>query len=135
MAPTLTIGQVARATGVPARTLRYYEAVGVLRRADRSAAGYRQYGERELERIRFVRRARALGLSLHDVRTLAGALDGHAGTRVRPVLRALVGQQLAAVRRQRGELHVLQRQLERVQQRLATRAPAARDGACRCLER
>jgi len=133
MARTLTIGQVATATGVPAKTIRYYEAVGVLRRASRTSAGYRQYGEAELERVRFVRRARALGLSLGQVRELVEALEGNAGTGVRPVLRSLVRRQLAAVRRQRGELDVLQRQLESLHRRLARRAPAPRNGACRCL--
>jgi DNA-binding transcriptional MerR regulator len=134
MARTLTIGQAARATGVTPKTIRYYEEVGVLPRTSRSAGGYRQYGDREVERIRFVRRARGLGLSVAQLRELTSALGGDAGARVRPVLRAVVGTQLAAVRRRRAELRLLQRQLEGVRRRLAARAPAPRDGSCRCLD-
>ena len=134
MARMLTIGQVATATGVPAKTIRYYEDVGVLPRASRSLGGYRQYGDREVERIRFVRRARALGLSPGQLRELTAALEGDSGARMRPMLRSLVGTQLSSVRRQRAELRLLQRQLERAQRRLARRAPVHRNGACRCLE-
>ncbi len=135
MARMFTIGQVAKAAGVPAKTIRYYEDVGVLPRTARSVNGYRQYGDREVDCIRFVRRARGLGLSLEQVRKLTAVLHGDSGTRMRPILRALVGTQLSAVRQHRGELRLLQRQLEDVQRRLRRRAPASRNGACRCLER
>ena len=53
----MTIGALARATGVPPKTIRYYEQVGVL--PARSAAGYRQYTPRDVQRLLFIRRARA----------------------------------------------------------------------------
>ena len=62
MAQALTIGQLAQATGVSARTIRYYEEVGVLPRPGRTTAGYRQYAQQGVHRLRFIRRARAPGL-------------------------------------------------------------------------
>ena len=62
MTQPLTIGQLAKATGVTSKTIRYYESVGVLRPPARSSSGYRQYDQSAAERLLFVRRARALGL-------------------------------------------------------------------------
>ena len=134
MGQALTIGRLERATGVRAKTIRYYEQVGVLPVPGRSAAGYRQYTESEVQRLVFVRRARALGLSLGQLRTLTAALDRGPRGAVRPRLLGLVRAQLAAVERQRAELRLLQQQLEQVLRRL--QAPIGRDrsGGCRCLE-
>ena len=60
----LTVGQLAHTTGVPAKTIRYYEQVGVLPVPRRNPAGYRQYSRHDVHRLLFIRRARALGLSL-----------------------------------------------------------------------
>ncbi|GIX49725.1 MAG: hypothetical protein KatS3mg131_3936 [Candidatus Tectimicrobiota bacterium] len=57
----LTIGALARATGVASKAIRYYEQVGVLPAPARSAAGYRQYTRHDVHRLLFIRRARALG--------------------------------------------------------------------------
>jgi len=66
----LRIGEAARAAELDPRTLRYYEGIGLVRPSGRTAAGYRLYTEREVEALRFVRRARALGLSLREAREL-----------------------------------------------------------------
>jgi DNA-binding transcriptional MerR regulator len=72
----LTVGQLARATGVPAKTIRFYEPVGVLPVPERSASRYRQYARRDVDRLVFVRRARALGLSLPQLKMLTGEFRG-----------------------------------------------------------
>ena len=64
MAHALAIGQVARTTGVAAKTIRYYEQIGVLPTAGRPSSGYRQYDQSDIERLRFISRARSLGLPL-----------------------------------------------------------------------
>jgi MerR family transcriptional regulator, copper efflux regulator len=134
MAPgTLRIGQLARAGGVSAKTIRYYERVGVLPPAGRTAAGYRQYTERGVQRLRFVRRARALGLPLHHLKALTAALDAGPRGAVRPRLRALVQAQLSAVRRQSSDLRLLQHELRQVLRRLHTTSGRNRAGECRCL--
>ena len=61
------IGQLASAAGVGIDTVRYYERSGLLKPASRSAAGYRKYGEGELDRLHFIRRAQHLGFSLSEI--------------------------------------------------------------------
>lgn len=59
--PEMSIGQLAKRATVPVDTVRYYERSGLLAPAHRNAAGYRHYGDVELRRLRFIRRAKALG--------------------------------------------------------------------------
>ena len=66
--PHYTIGQLARAAGVPTSTVRYYERAGLLKPDARSGGNYRLYTERALGRLRFIRSAQATGFSLNDVR-------------------------------------------------------------------
>lgn len=66
----LGIGQLAKRAGVAIDTVRYYERDGLLWPAGRLASGYRRYGDSELKRLRFIRRAKALGFSLEDIRGL-----------------------------------------------------------------
>ena len=80
----LTVGQLARATAVPAKTIRYYEQVGVLPLARRSAAGYRQYSRRDVDRLLFIRRARALRLSLPQLKVLTAELESEQCVTMRP---------------------------------------------------
>jgi DNA-binding transcriptional MerR regulator len=67
---TMVIGELARRAGVSPRTVRFYEALGLLPAPPRSEGGYRLYGEDDLRRLRFVRRARELGLPLREIRRL-----------------------------------------------------------------
>lgn len=64
---SLAIGQLASAAGVGIDTIRYYERSGLLRPATRSASGYRKYGDSELDRLNFIRRAQHLGFSLAEI--------------------------------------------------------------------
>ncbi|UXI70683.1 heavy metal-responsive transcriptional regulator [Tahibacter amnicola] len=71
----MSIGQLAKRAGVPIDTVRYYERNGLLTPAHRTAAGYRHYGDRQLKRLRFIRRAKALGFTLDDIRGLLTLSD------------------------------------------------------------
>ena len=135
MAQALTIGQLARITGVAAKTIRYYEEIGVLPIPGRTVSGYRQYDESGVERLRFISRARSLGLPLQQLRMLATGLDGGPRTPLRPRLLELVDEQLSAVRRQIADLEVLRERLERVAHRMSRPGRRRQRGSCRCLDR
>ncbi len=66
----MTIGQAAWRSGVPPKTIRYYESVGLIDPAARGENNYRGYGDKEVEILRFINRARRLGFSLGDVEKL-----------------------------------------------------------------
>ena len=134
MAQTVTIGHVARVTGVAAKTIRYYEEIGVLPAASRTASGYRQYDEPGVQRVRFIRRARTLGLPLRHLKMLTAMLSGGPRPALRPRLLALVREQLSAVRDQIAELQLLQDELEQVLRRPLAPARERRAQGCRCLE-
>jgi Hg(II)-responsive transcriptional regulator len=70
MPGSLTIGEVADRASVNVQTIRYYERRGLLPDPPRSSSGYRQYSSDNVARIRFIKRAQALGFSLNDISEL-----------------------------------------------------------------
>jgi len=129
----LTVGQLARATGIPAKTIRYYEQVGVLPVPRRSGAGYRHYSRHDVHRLLFIRRARALGLSLANLKALTAELDSGECLTMRPRLYELMTEQLRTVQQQIAEFQVLERQLAQVLERLQTTVPTSHANGCQCL--
>ena len=66
----MNIGTVSEKSGVSAKTIRYYESIGLIPPADRAENGYRDYGPNDVETLRFIKRSRAMGFSVEDVRNL-----------------------------------------------------------------
>lgn len=71
----MEIRELVEHTGVPAKTIRYYESIGVLPPPERKSNGYRIYHEADVERVRFVAGARSLGFSLEDISEIMGLRD------------------------------------------------------------
>lgn len=68
----MNIGQAAKASGVSAKMIRYYEQSGLIPAADRTASGYRDYSDTDVHMLRFIRRARDLGFSVAEISNLLG---------------------------------------------------------------
>lgn len=109
---TYTVGALAKATDTKAVTIRYYEQVGLLPSAGRSTAGYRFYTDEERDRLLFIRRSRALGFSLDDVRELLGFADKRDASCAK--VDSKVEEQLEQVRMRIRDLQGLEAELERL---------------------
>ena len=70
MSSTLTIGQLAKASGINAKMIRYYESIALIPRAQRSEGNYRLYQDNDIHRLRFIQRARKLGFGIEQIRVL-----------------------------------------------------------------
>jgi Cu(I)-responsive transcriptional regulator len=66
----LDIGRASKASGVSVKMIRHYEAIGLLKNVARTYANYRVYSDRDVHTLRFIKRARALGFSMDDIREL-----------------------------------------------------------------
>jgi len=105
---TMTIGKLAKQANVTIDTIRYYERSGLLPRPARRGSGYREYGEADVKRLRFVRRAGALGFTLVEIADLLSlsAQKNVAGVKKRAERR------LSDVRHKIAELERVRRGLE-----------------------
>jgi MerR family copper efflux transcriptional regulator len=107
---TYRIGQLAQLAGVAVDTLRYYERNDLLAPEARMASGYRRYGETELRRLRFIRRAKALGFSLDEIRDLLALGAEQDVARIRDTAQQRlddVERRIAALQRVRDGLRTL----------------------------
>ncbi|MEM9923654.1 MAG: heavy metal-responsive transcriptional regulator [Cyanobacteria bacterium P01_D01_bin.50] len=71
----LLIGKVEKLSGVPIRTIRYYESIGLIKSAGRTEGGFRQFYQDILTRLSFIKRAQSLGLSLQEIGNILKVYD------------------------------------------------------------
>ncbi len=127
------IAQLAAHTGFTPATLRYYEELGLLEPPERSPAGYRLYGERDVERAQFIGRAKRLGLSLEEIHSLVDVWAGGKCTATRQQLRGVVDTKIDAVRRQLDDCAAFLEQLQAVSARLGEEVrEGANSQGCGC---
>jgi MerR family transcriptional regulator, mercuric resistance operon regulatory protein len=121
-------GEIAQRTGCNIETIRYYEKIGILAEPSRKANGYRAYDEADVQRLRFILRARELGFGVDEIRGLLQLVDAQ--------------QQTCAEVKQRTELHLADvrskiadlRRIERVLARTAAACSGADVPECPILE-
>jgi MerR family transcriptional regulator, copper efflux regulator len=135
MMPTgLKIKDVADASGFSANTLRYYEQIGVLPALERTAAGYRIYDARILERLAFIARAKQLGCTLEEITGLTTAWDGGQCGPIQDQLRQLVADKIGAAQRQLAELMMFTSELQHAATALERHRPEGPcDTECGCV--
>jgi len=124
----MNIGEAARQSGVPAKTIRYYEDIGLIGPAQRGANGYRDYSEADAELLRFIRHARAVGFSIKECRTLV-ALYRDPNRHSRDV-KALAQAKIAEIDRSIAEFQHMRGELAA----LAAACPGDDDPECAILE-
>ena len=74
----MNIGEAAKASGVSAKMIRYYEQTGLIPPAERTASGYRSYSDSDVHRLRFIRRARDLGFAVPEISDLLNLWNDNA---------------------------------------------------------
>ena len=124
----LPIGALSKQMGCNIETIRYYEKAGLLPTPARSPAGYRRYGSAHLKRLTFIRRARALGFSIEEIRTLLKLAD----ERKRPCaeVRVVAGVHLKDVQAKIADL----RAMERVLRETVAKCASGRSPDCPLIE-
>lgn len=103
----VTIGKLSAGTGVHIETIRYYERIGLLPAPTRSEGGHRLYSKEHRARLLFLRRSRALGFSLEEIRVLLGLVAG--GDYTCGEVKTLTVQHLHTIRQKMRDLRKLER--------------------------
>jgi DNA-binding transcriptional MerR regulator len=128
--PQMQIADLARHAGLSTATLRYYEGEGLLRPAGRTEAGYRVYGTDAVQRVGFIQRAKALGLTLREIQQLTSEpADGGTG---QARLRHALVHKLADTDCRIAELERLRGELREQLERLGAAPSCGQVGDCSC---
>jgi MerR family transcriptional regulator, copper efflux regulator len=112
---SMNISQASAQSGLPAKTIRYYEEIGLLAPARRRANGYREYGESEVHTLKFLGRARDIGFSVDDCRALAALYTDR--NRKSADVKALALARVADIDRKLAELQAMRRVLNHLAER------------------
>jgi len=126
----MKIGELARRVGVDTATIRFYEAVGVLPTPRRLPSGYRDYDPEDVARLRFVRQARGLGISLDDIRRVLALRDQ--GEPPCAHVRSLIAEEARRIDVRIAELERTRRELQRLAALAATLPETDSAQGCVC---
>ena len=118
----MRIGELAERSGVSAKTIRYYEDIGVLAAPERTASGYRDFDHSALDRLAFIRGAQAVGLSLGEIRGIVALRD--AGETPCEHVLELLRNRSAELERRIADLGSLRAELHRLEERAKGLDPA-----------
>jgi len=119
----MRIGELSERSTVPTKTIRYYEDIGVMPEAPRTASGYRDYGPDALRRLGFIRAAQSIGLTLGEIREILAFRDreqtpcGH--------VTSLIERRAADLSERIAALESMRRDLERLAKRARRASPAS----------
>lgn len=105
----MKINELAKRSGTASKTIRYYEDVGLLPQPSRSTNGYREYGDRDVERLTFIRRCRELQIPINALRKLVSAQEDPSASCSE--VDQIIKDQLENVRRMQQELALLEKTL------------------------
>lgn len=129
-----TVKQVAQRVGLPSRTVRYYDRIGLVSPQTRSEAGYRLYGPEDEGRLRFVRQAKGIGFSLDEIRQLITAAERGACGELIPELERLLAEKVSQVDARISDLHAFRERLTAYQAGRGSNCGCSGHGAfCGCL--
>lgn len=129
----MTIGEAAEVAGVTAKAIRLYERRGLVEPVERTAAGYRTYGPRDIAVLRFIRQAKAVGLRLEEIGRIID-LD-RAGSQPCSTVIGLLDQRLADVDRKLADLNDLRATLANAKLRADDAMRSGKDTLmCRVIE-
>jgi DNA-binding transcriptional MerR regulator len=106
-----TVKEVAARVGLPSRTVRYYDSIGLVSSQHRTESGYRLYGAEEESKLRFVRQAKSLGFGLDDIRRLIAAAESGCCGEVVPELNRLLDEKIAEIDAQIEDLRSFRERL------------------------
>jgi|SRR5687767_2165326 len=127
----MRIGEIARRSGIPAHTIRFYEDYRLVTRAERSDSGYRVYTDRTIDELGFIQRAKRLGFSLDEIREILSL--GRGGKKPCERVAALCGSHLKDIDQRMADLRAFQRALREAERLAKAGCGFTSEGFCRAI--
>lgn len=127
----MQIGEIARRSGVPAATIRYYEEQKLISRPARTSSGYRAFSDRVLDELTFIRRAQRLGLTLDETREILNL--GRAGRKPCDRVSAICDAHLVEIDRRMAELKSFRENLKAARALAQQECGFTPEGFCRAI--